>query len=170
MLFFLLLVYKFAVEYHNLLECSWGKMKKGLKYYFRQFKRPPLWLFAFPVFFIRMFKFFMRRAVVDPENCLNVDTYPYITVTWHNRLLFFPALFPSYARKRTVAMISASRDGEYVANIVKLFGIGTVRGSTSRRGANALRESISKLKSGVNVSMTPDGPRGPIPFQFCLSE
>jgi lysophospholipid acyltransferase (LPLAT)-like uncharacterized protein len=58
-------------------------------------------------------------------------------------------------------MISASRDGEYVANIVKLFGIDTVRGSTSRRGAAALKSSIAKLEKKINVSMTPDGPRGP---------
>jgi len=136
-------------------------MGKSIKYYFRQFKRPPVWLFLFPVYLIRIMRFFMRSSIIDSNNCLNTETYPYITVTWHNRLLFFPAMFPGYARKRTVAMISASRDGEYVANIVKLFGIGTVRGSTSRRGAAALKSSIEMLEKGINVSMTPDGPRGP---------
>ena len=133
----------------------------GLKHLFRQIKRPPVFMFIPAVFFIRLMKFFMRTKIVDENNSLNPESYPYITVTWHNRLLFFPSLFPRYARKRTAAMISASRDGQYIANIVRLFGIQTVRGSTSRKAMNAIRESLKYLEQGINVSMTPDGPRGP---------
>lgn len=103
----------------------------------------------------------MRLDIHDPNNCMDVKTYPYITVTWHNRLLFFPTLFPRWAREKSAAMISASRDGQYLASIVGYFGIRTVRGSTSRKGAAALRESIAMLKEGTNVCITPDGPRGP---------
>jgi lysophospholipid acyltransferase (LPLAT)-like uncharacterized protein len=132
-----------------------------LKKQIKRIRRPPAWLFAPLVFFLRFLKICMNTEVRDPNNCLNVETFPYITVTWHNRLLFFPGMFPAYARKRTAAMISASRDGQYLANIIGYFGIGTVRGSTSKRGASALREAIACLKSGRNVSITPDGPRGP---------
>lgn len=58
-------------------------------------------------------------------------------------------------------MISASRDGEYISNIVKLFGVKTVRGSSSRKGAGALRGAMVALEEGTNLIMTPDGPRGP---------
>jgi len=58
-------------------------------------------------------------------------------------------------------MISASRDGEYISNIVKLFGVRTVRGSSSRKAAEALRGAIVALEEGTNLIMTPDGPRGP---------
>ncbi|MCK5843412.1 MAG: lysophospholipid acyltransferase family protein [Victivallales bacterium] len=132
-----------------------------LKRQIKRIRKPPAGLFAPMVFFLRLLKFCMNTEVRDPNNCLDVGTYPYITVTWHNRLLFFPAMFPAYARKRTAAMISASRDGQYLANIIKYFGIDTVRGSTSKRGATALREAIACLESGRNVSITPDGPRGP---------
>jgi len=131
------------------------------KNFYRKFKRPPAFLFAPVVFLIRFIRLFMRSEINDPANCLDVETYPYITVTWHNRLLFFPTLFPASARKRTAAMISASRDGQYLANIIHYFGIKTVRGSSSRRGAAAVRASIKMLENKINVSITPDGPRGP---------
>ena len=132
-----------------------------LKKKIRKIRKPPAWLFAPLVFLLRFIKLCMNTEVVDPNNRLDGEKYPYITITWHNRLLMFPAMFTAYDRKRTVAMISASRDGQYMANIIKYFGIGTVRGSSSKRGAAALREAIACLESKRNVSITPDGPRGP---------
>jgi len=133
----------------------------ALKHKLRKIRKPPVWIFIPLVLFIRFLKLCMRTRIIDPNNHMNSSNYPYITVTWHNRLLFFPSMIPRFARKRTAAMISASRDGQYLSNIIKLFGIQTVRGSTSKRGAAVLRESISYLEKGNNVSMTPDGPRGP---------
>ncbi|MBN1863427.1 MAG: lysophospholipid acyltransferase family protein [Victivallales bacterium] len=136
-------------------------MPGRIKHYLRQFKKPPAWIFLPAVLLVRFMRLFMRLDIHDPNNCMDVKTYPYITVTWHNRLLFFPTLFPRWAREKSAAMISASRDGQYLASIVGYFGIRTVRGSTSRKGAAALRESIAMLKEGTNVCITPDGPRGP---------
>lgn len=133
----------------------------SLKKRIRKIRKPPVWIFFPLVFLVRFLKMCMRTHVQDPNNCMDTSTYPYITVTWHNRLLFFPAMFPGFARKRSAAMVSASRDGQYLSNIMKLFGIHTVRGSSSKRGAGALRESISCLKKANNVCITPDGPRGP---------
>ena len=135
---------------------------KPFKKKFRKIKKLPDWLFLLPVTFIRVMKFVMRTEIIDPHHAMDPSTYPYITVTWHNRLLFFPAMFPHYAREKTAALISASRDGQYVADVVRLFGIKSVRGSTSRRGAAALSESMKCLKKEkCNLAMTPDGPRGP---------
>ena len=133
----------------------------SLKKQVRKIKKPPVWIFAPLVLFIRFLKICMRTHLQDPNNCLDTATYPYIVITWHNRLLFFAAIMPGFARKRTAAMISRSRDGQYLSNIMKLFGVNTVRGSSSKRGAGALRESITHLKNGYNVAITPDGPRGP---------
>jgi lysophospholipid acyltransferase (LPLAT)-like uncharacterized protein len=36
-----------------------------------------------------------------------------------------------------------------------------VRGSSSRRGAQALIEIVSAVREGYHVAITPDGPRGP---------
>lgn len=137
-------------------------MSGRLKHFLRQFKRPPSWIFFPAVLVIRFMRLFMRLEILDPNGCMDLKTFPYITVTWHNRLFLFPTVFPRWARKRSAAMISASRDGQYLANIMGYFGVRTVRGSSSKKGAAALRESIAMLKEGTNVCITPDGPRGQI--------
>ena len=40
-------------------------------------------------------------------------------------------------------------------------GMGSVRGSSSRRGSTAIRELTALLESGIDLAITPDGPRGP---------
>ena len=133
----------------------------SLKKKFRQIKKLPTWLFIPPVLFVRIMKLFMRTEIIDPKDHINPEKYPYISITWHNRLLFFPVMCPKYGRKKTAALISASRDGQYIADVVKLFGIKSVRGSTSRRAGVALKGAIECLNDKYNLSMTPDGPRGP---------
>jgi lysophospholipid acyltransferase (LPLAT)-like uncharacterized protein len=45
---------------------------------------------------------------------------------------------------------------------VKRFGVGAVRGSSSRNGSQAFRQLLVELKRNhSSVSITPDGPRGP---------
>ena len=58
-------------------------------------------------------------------------------------------------------MVSASRDGEYVARLGALFGHDTVRGSSSKGSSGATRAVLKLLRRGKAVALTPDGPRGP---------
>lgn len=58
-------------------------------------------------------------------------------------------------------MVSASRDGGLLARVLEHFDIEPVRGSSSRRGGQALREMVSWAESGYDLAITPDGPRGP---------
>jgi lysophospholipid acyltransferase (LPLAT)-like uncharacterized protein len=44
---------------------------------------------------------------------------------------------------------------------VRCFGLGAVRGSSSRRGAAALLDLVRSLEAGFDLCITPDGPRGP---------
>ena len=60
-----------------------------------------------------------------------------------------------------MAVISASRDGQYIADLVRQMGIESLRGSSSRKGYNALHGAVKAIQSGKYVSFTPDGPRGP---------
>ncbi|MGH8022057.1 MAG: lysophospholipid acyltransferase family protein, partial [Limisphaerales bacterium] len=63
--------------------------------------------------------------------------------------------------RRMAAMVSASRDGGLLARVLEHFGIEPVRGSSSRRGGQALIELTSCAERGLDLAMTPDGPRGP---------
>jgi lysophospholipid acyltransferase (LPLAT)-like uncharacterized protein len=58
-------------------------------------------------------------------------------------------------------MVSASGDGALLAAVLAKFGLESIRGSTSRRGPQALLEATRWLRKGYSVAITPDGPRGP---------
>ncbi|MBI1842479.1 MAG: lysophospholipid acyltransferase family protein [Verrucomicrobia bacterium] len=91
---------------------------------------------------------------------------PAIFSIWHNRLAL---ALPSYCRmvrrrrpdRRMAAMVSASKDGALVARILEHFSAVPIRGSSSRRGSQALRELITQASLGRDLAITPDGPRGP---------
>ena len=91
---------------------------------------------------------------------------PAIYCIWHNRLaLCMPAYF-DYVRKRNqtpgmAAMVSASRDGGFLTGILECFNVQPVRGSSSRRGPQALLELTTWAERGYDLAITPDGPRGP---------
>jgi lysophospholipid acyltransferase (LPLAT)-like uncharacterized protein len=98
-----------------------------------------------------------RAGVVDaPPN------ERYIGALWHNRLLLLPFILRRYLpQRRGAALISASRDGAILADLVERFGYDTVRGSSSRKGASAIRQLGEVIAGGRDVVITPDGPRGP---------
>lgn len=82
-----------------------------------------------------------------------------ILVSWHGRT-FMP--ITRYRNKGYWAIVSTSRDGEYQNRLFQWFGIKTVRGSTSARGAVQAVLTLTKhLKAGATAAFTPDGPRGP---------
>jgi lysophospholipid acyltransferase (LPLAT)-like uncharacterized protein len=88
---------------------------------------------------------------------------PVIYILWHNRFFTVP---PAWNRicgstRRCVALTSASRDGNMVAHAMAVFGLGAVRGSSSRRAVAALVGLKRALLEGFDVCLTPDGPRGP---------
>lgn len=82
-----------------------------------------------------------------------------IMAFWHGRLLMMPLMNPS--SRRMDALISMHRDGLLISETMVRFGIGTVAGSSSKGGAAALRGLLRTLREGRNVTITPDGPRGP---------
>lgn len=78
---------------------------------------------------------------------------------WHGRMMLMPCLCPK--TRPMHVMISLHRDGVLISDVMKEFGFSTIHGSTSKQGREALRASLRALKNGDNVSITPDGPRGP---------
>lgn len=92
---------------------------------------------------------------------------PYIFCTWHNRLPLSIVLYEQYAKAggitpRLAAIVSASRDGAMMSAVLKRFGVLTLRGSSSRRGAQVLLELGGSLAEGYDVAFAADGPRGPL--------
>jgi lysophospholipid acyltransferase (LPLAT)-like uncharacterized protein len=58
-------------------------------------------------------------------------------------------------------MVSASRDGEYIARLAEELGFDTARGSRNNRGMQALKEILKAAKAGRNTAIVADGSQGP---------
>ncbi len=91
---------------------------------------------------------------------------PVIFCVWHNRLALSMTAYYGYARRRKqtpgmAALVSASKDGGFLAAILDCFKVEPVRGSSSRRGPQALLELTTWAERGYDLAITPDGPRGP---------
>lgn len=104
-----------------------------------------------------------RWRVHDPGNvCGNPPDHPMVWIFWHNRTFALPGSYRRFLRDRGGAILSsASRDGEIIAVIAAKIGCAAVRGSSSRRGVNALMGLLDWIRRGYDVAVVPDGPRGP---------
>ena len=106
--------------------------------------------------FIRGLHATLRMRHVHAEHL--VDTPQSLIAFWHCHLLLM--LHTKWHGPSSV-MISQSKDGEYIARVFDWYGVGSVRGSSTRGGAAALREIIREARVGKNIVFTPDGPKGP---------
>jgi lysophospholipid acyltransferase (LPLAT)-like uncharacterized protein len=125
--------------------------------------RPARWLIAVGFRLLQLWVRTLRYEIDDRAGVIGkpVDQN-YIGALWHNRLLIFPfVLRRFFSNRRGAALISASRDGDLLADAIARFGFDVVRGSSSRLGASAILQLTNVLASGRDVVITPDGPRGP---------
>jgi lysophospholipid acyltransferase (LPLAT)-like uncharacterized protein len=87
------------------------------------------------------------------------DRYGVLCV-WHD-LLLIPTFAAIRAKRvKTCCLVSKHQDGTYLADVMGFLGYTTVRGSTQRGGAAAVKQLIADT-AGKHIVITPDGPRGP---------
>ena len=114
---------------------------------------------------IRCWSRTLRYEVSDRCGITRADgpDRPVIYAMWHNRIVTIPPIWRRKCGKyrKAVVLTSASKDGAILASAMAVFGIGSVRGSSSRRAVAALIGMKRALKEGFDVCITPDGPRGP---------
>jgi lysophospholipid acyltransferase (LPLAT)-like uncharacterized protein len=107
----------------------------------------------------------LRLRVHDPHGFLaSPPATPVIYTFWHNRILAITAAFLRVyprGRRGVLVLTSASKDGMWLGILASRLGMGSVRGSSSRRGATAMRELLEKVEARYDIAITPDGPRGP---------
>jgi lysophospholipid acyltransferase (LPLAT)-like uncharacterized protein len=80
-----------------------------------------------------------------------------IYVFWHEGILL-----PLHLRGHSNISMLLSRhwDANVLDRVARMMGFGTVRGSTFHGGSAALRELAARARN-ENLTITPDGPRGP---------
>lgn len=95
---------------------------------------------------------------------------PAILCLWHQGI---PLSAPTWPAKQGAqelqVLISRSKDGEFIAQVMQRLGFGSIRGSSKKQtdlaknknGEQAFRDMVRCLQSGRAVAVTPDGPRGP---------
>ena len=109
---------------------------------------------------IRLLGKTMRLFTIGGEavDALVQEGKPIIIAFWHGRQLMMPL---AYRGQSASILISQHRDGETIARIMKYFGFGSIRGSSTRGGLRAIRHLLKVAHQGQDLIMTPDGPRGP---------
>ena len=83
----------------------------------------------------------------------------HVIAFWHECIL--QALYSRW-RRPTITISSDSKDGDIMVSVLKLYGIhDPARGSSTRGGTKALRHVLRATRNGINIAVTPDGPKGP---------
>ena len=112
--------------------------------------RAARWLIAFGFYLLQVWARTLRYEIDDHADVLGKPVAGnYIAALWHNRLLLISFVLKKFFPDRPGAgLISASRDGDLIADVTQRFGFDVVRGSSSRMGASALLELSEILASG----------------------
>ena len=121
------------------------------------------WLIAFGYRLLQIWARTLRFTIEDHASVIGAPPNErYIGALWHNRLLLLPFVIKRFLpERRGAALISGSRDGALLADLVERFGFEVVRGSSSKKGASAIRQLAEVIARGKDAVITPDGPRGP---------
>ena len=118
------------------------------------------WIWVFPfALFLRLWLATLRVQCSVPK--VDDREGPYIIALWHDRLFLASLVGNRFFGRPIAALISASRDGGWLVAFFKLMGIHAVRGSSSRRGTEALIALTKAVRQGHHAGITPDGPKGP---------
>ncbi|MEC9284330.1 MAG: DUF374 domain-containing protein [Bdellovibrionota bacterium] len=94
---------------------------------------------------------------VDFKNNLE-KKQPYLISLWHGNEL---AVLHISSRYKLSALVSHSKDGQLMTNVLKMMGVKIARGSSSRGGIGGLKALIRLIKKGFATVYAVDGPKGP---------
>lgn len=94
----------------------------------------------------------------EPYIKLRKEKKPVIFILWHGRILFASYFF----RERSIyALVSPSRDGEIIAQILHRWGYRLLRGSGSHPVVKEWKKMKNLMAEGEELIMVADGPTGP---------
>lgn len=99
-----------------------------------------------------------RLTGVEHLERLRATGRPVIFVFWHGQML---PLVNLHRNQGSVVLVSEHADGEYITQILRRYGFGTVRGSSTRGAVKGLKGMIRAARRGRDLALTPDGPQGP---------
>jgi len=86
---------------------------------------------------------------------------PAVIAFWHGSML---PVWKYFAKYRPYAVVSRSKDGAILTDMLESWGYNVLRGSSSKGGKEVLNDMQYAAGKGY-LLITPDGPRGPI-YEF----
>lgn len=96
------------------------------------------------------------------HNSSEIEERQYVCVTWHGELFMSPQAYRSIHKKHPAsAIISSHFDGGLIARTLQFLHIRPLRGSSRKGAKQVLLQAFKSIKSGEEVLITPDGPKGP---------
>ena len=131
-------------------------MKKKFKKYLQTNILP-----YFLQLFVRLIYLTNKKTYHYPKD--GIPSQNIIVAMWHGDLLMQPLNYRHFKPNGTIKVIvSEHRDGETIKRVVDYLGVGALSGSSTRGGAKVLIGAIKALRNGIDIAITPDGPKGPI--------
>ncbi len=85
---------------------------------------------------------------------------PIIVALYHGRLIGMLHIIED--RSKLTALISRSRDGEFLARMAQKMGYSVARGSPAHKAIEGAKQLIDAARAGQSLVIAVDGPRGPI--------
>ena len=96
------------------------------------------------------------------HNADSIEAKQYVCVTWHGELFMSPQAYRQLHKKFPAsAIISSHFDGSLIARTLQFLRIRPLRGSSRKGARQVLLQAFKSIKSGEEVLITPDGPKGP---------
>lgn len=113
-------------------------------------------------FFFKIWWMTLRIKVSQQSlNILKNTPSPATIIFWHNNLFIAAYWGKMRPKGKLYAMISAGTIGAWISPFYKHFNIKSIRGSTNLRAPQALKEVVQIVRKGNDITITPDGSRGP---------
>ena len=102
--------------------------------------------------------FFFFQKFVTSIKTINYPEGQFILSMWHCHQC---VVYAVKDKEKFRVLISASNDGEIIAEGALSLGIKSIRGSSKRHGTSAALGLIDNLKDGGSIGIMVDGPKGP---------
>lgn len=99
-----------------------------------------------------------KYEVIQSEEALKIKQA--IVIIWHRKII--PTMLSTDFLEKKASLISTSKDGDILEEVLKRFKNLGIRGSSNNNSVSGLKQILSLVKKGFSIGMAVDGPRGPI--------
>ncbi len=111
-------------------------------------------------YIVRFIYFTSKKKFYYPKNISSDETL--LIAMWHGDLLMQPLNYREFRKNGKIKVIvSEHKDGIIIRKVCNYLGVYDIQGSSSKGAVRVLRAALKEIKNGVDIAITPDGPRGP---------